>query len=189
VRKAGRVAATVLLFRLEDALGKNIFFRAPALAPLGSRLSDSRKLAVVHSLLRRYFPRVARVAVALYDPKTGKARTFLSHGDRPTPLARYEARVADASSLRRVFLGRRIRVVNDMDIFAKGRHLHTRALRAAGFKSGAAFPIIVQGRVTGFVFQLATKGRLPAPDLPCFSRSWPERVTSGVRSAGLLLAA
>ncbi|MCM2305519.1 MAG: hypothetical protein NDJ72_12495, partial [Elusimicrobia bacterium] len=130
-------------------MNKKIFFRAPALARLGSSLSDSRKLAVIHALLRRYFPLVARVAVALYDPKTGKARTFISHGDRPTPLARYEARVAGAPSLRRVFLGRRIRVVNDMDLFAKGRHLHTRALRAAGFMSGAAFPIIVRGRVTG----------------------------------------
>ena len=80
-------------------MSRSIFFRPPLLSPLASRLSDNRKLAVVHSLLRRRFPAIARVAVALYDAKTGMARTFLSHGDRPTPLARYEASVAEAGAL------------------------------------------------------------------------------------------
>ncbi|MCR4296420.1 MAG: HD domain-containing protein [Elusimicrobia bacterium] len=172
---------------------KPIFFRAPVLGPLGSRGSGGRKLAVLHGVLRRYFPDVARVAVALYDPRTGMARTFLSHGDRPTPLAGYEASVAEASSLRRVFRGRRIRVVNDMDIFAKGRHLHTRALRDGGFKSGVAFPMIAGNRATGFVFFNARrKDAFASADLTLlevFARLAADTATAGVRSASLLLAA
>jgi HD-GYP domain-containing protein (c-di-GMP phosphodiesterase class II) len=172
---------------------ENIYFRAPALAALSSRLSDNRKLAAVHALLRRYFPAVARVAVALYDPRTGMARTFLSHGDRPTPLAQYEARVADASALRRVFRGRRIRIVNDLDIFSAGKHLHTRAIRGGGYRSGVAFPILAEGRTAGFVFFNARRRGAFAPaDVPLlevFAHLAADVATSGVRSAGLLLAA
>ncbi len=174
-------------------MSRSIFFRPPLLSPLASRLSDNRKLAVVHSLLRRRFPAIARVAVALYDAKTGMARTFLSHGDRPTPLARYEASVAEAGSLRRVLRDRRIRVVNDLDVFAKGTHLHTRAIRAGGFRSGAAFPIVVGGRATGFVFFNSRRRNAFAPsDLPLlevFAHLAADVAMSGVRSAGLLLSA
>lgn len=172
-------------------MSRRIFFRPPLLSPLASRLPDNRKLAVVHSLLRRRFPAIARVAVALYDAKTGMARTFLCHGDRPTPLARYEASVADAGSLRRVLRDRRIRVVNDLDVFAKGTHLHTRAIRAGGFRSGAAFPIVVGGRVTGFVFFNARRRNAFAPsDIPLlevFAHLAADVAMSGVRSAGSLL--
>lgn len=174
-------------------MSRRIFFRPPLLSPLASRLSDNRKLAVVHSLLRRRFPAIARVAVALYDAKTGMARTFLCHGDRPTPLARYEASVAGAGSLRRVLRDRRIRVVNDLDVFAKGTHLHTRAIRAGGFRSGAAFPIVVGGRVTGFVFFNSRRRNVFAPsDIPLlevFAHLAADVAMSGVRSAGSLLSA
>ena len=170
-----------------------IFFRAPALALLGSRVSDSRKLAVVHALLRRYFPDVSRVAVALYDPKTGRAGTFLSHGDRRTPLAQYEASVAAAPSLRRVFRSRRIRVVNDLEIFAKGRRMHTRAIWAGGFRSGAAFPMIEGGRVKGFVFFNSRRryafARTDLTLLEVFARLAADVALAGVRSAGLLISA
>lgn len=172
---------------------EKIFFRTPVLARLGSRLPDSRKLAVLHAVMRRYFPGVARVAVALYDAKTGMARTFLSHGDRPTPLALYEAKVADASSLRRIFRSRSIRVVNDMDIFAKGKHLHTRAIRAGGFRSGAAFPLVLEDRVQGFVFFNSRRRNAFAPaDLPLlevFAHLAADVAMAPLRSAGLLLAA
>lgn len=169
-----------------------IFFRAPVLARLGSRLSDSRKLAVVHAVLRRYFPRVSRVAVALYDAKTGTARTFLAHGGR-TPLALYESRLDAAPSLRRIYRSRRIRVVNDMDIFAKGKHLHTRAIRAGGYKSGAAFPLVLDGRVRGFVFfNSRVRNAFSSENLPLleiFAHLAGDVATAPLRSAGLLLTA
>lgn len=171
---------------------KKIFFRAPMLARLGTRLSDSRKLAVLHDVMRRFFPRVARVAVALYDAKTGTARTFLSHGDRSTPLARYESSLAGAPSLRRIFRSRRIRVVNDLDLFAKGKQLHTRAIRAGGYRSGAAFPLVLEDRVRGFVFFNSRRRNAFAPaDLPLlevFARLAADVATAPLRSAGQLLS-
>lgn len=172
---------------------RKIFFRAPVLARLGSRLGGSRKLGVLHAVMRRYFPGVARVAVALYDAKTGTARTFLSHGDRPTPLALYESKLAAAPSLRRIYRRRSIRVVNDMDVFAKGKHPHTRAIRAGGYRSSAAFPLVLEGRVQGFVFfNSRRRNAFPPADLPlleAFAHLAADVATAPLRSAGLLLAA
>ncbi len=172
---------------------KKIFFRPPVLGRLGSRVSDSRKIAALHGVLRGFFPDIARVAVALYDAKTGTAGTFLSHEDRPTPLAAYEAPVDEAPSLRRVFRSRRIRVVNDMDIFAKGSREHTKALRDGGFKSGAAFPVVVEGRVEGFVFFNSRRKHAFAPaDLPLlevFARLAADAATARLNSARMLRAA
>ncbi len=172
---------------------KKIVFRRPLLSGLGSRLSDSRKLAVLRQNLRRQFPKVDRVAIALYDPKTGTAKTFLSHGDRPTPLVRCEARLKEAASLGRVFRSRRVRVVNDMDLFAGGSGLHTRALRAGWFHSSATFPVVIQNRVEGFVFFNSRRRNAFAPgDLPLleiFALLVAGVATAGVRSVGLLRAA
>ncbi|MFI5347060.1 MAG: HD domain-containing phosphohydrolase [Elusimicrobiota bacterium] len=172
---------------------KNLYFRPPVLARLGSRASDARKLAALHAVLKRFFPAVARIAVALYDAKTGMAGTFLSHGDRPTPLVSYEARLDEAASLRRVFRSRRIRVVNDLDLFAKGVRKHTKSIRAAGFKSGAAFPIVVEGTVQGFVFMNSRRKNAFAPrDLPqleLFAQAAANTATARVRSAEMLRAA
>jgi HD-GYP domain-containing protein (c-di-GMP phosphodiesterase class II) len=171
---------------------KKIIFCPSILGRLGSRVSDSRKLAALHGVLRRFFPDVARVAAALYDAKTGTAATFLSHGDRPTPLAAYEARLDEAPSLRRVFRSRRIRVVNDMDVFAKGSREHTKAIRDGGFKSGAAFPILVEGRVDGFVFMNSRRKNAFAPEslplLEVFARIAADVATARLNSTKMLRA-
>ncbi|MDD5305271.1 MAG: HD domain-containing protein, partial [Elusimicrobia bacterium] len=112
---------------------------------------------------------------------------------RPTPLALYESRLDQAPSLRRVYRSRSIRVVNDMDLFAKGKHAHTRAIRAGGYKSGAAFPLIVEDRVRGFVFFNSRRRNAFAPaDLPLlevFAHLAADVATAPLRSAGLLLSA
>lgn len=171
-------------------MSDQIYFRAPLLGRLGSRASDSRKLAAVHKVLRRYFPAVRRVAVALYDAKTGTAGTFVSAGDRAAPLTLYESRLDRAPSLRRVFRTRRIRVVNDLDVFAAGAGAHTQAIRRGGWKSGAAFPIVADGRVMGFVFlNSRRRNAFPSEDLPLlevFAQLAASVATARVRAAGLL---
>ena len=172
---------------------KKILFRAPVLGRLGSRISDSRKLGVLYGVLRRFFPYIQRAAVALYDAKTGRAGTFLYHGDRPTPLALYESSLSEAPSLRRVFRSRRIRVVNDMAVFKEGTREHTQAIRAGGFKSGAAFPIVVEGRVEGFVFfNSRSKNAFAPADLPLlevFAQLTAGVATARLRSTEMLRAA
>lgn len=173
--------------------GAPALFARPALAGLGKRGSDARKLALVRDALRRRFPLVARVAVALYDPQTGTVGTFLASEARPTGLTLYEARLKDAPSLRRVFRSRRIRVINDLQLFARGRRRHTAAIRSAGFRSSATFPIVTDGRVTGFVFFDSRRKRaFPERDLPLmevFARLAAHEATAQVRSAALLRSA
>lgn len=174
-------------------MADKVVFRAPVLSSLGSRLPGSRKLAALYGVARRFFPRVERVAVALYDAKTGRAGTFLYHGDRPTPLAVYEASLDAAPSLKRVFRSRRIRVVNDMEVFAEGTGEHTKAIRAAGFKSSAAFPILAEGRVEGVVFfNSRSRNAFPPDDVPLlevFATLAGGLATARLRSARMLSAA
>ena len=174
-------------------MSRPVLFRKPLLGRLGSRSSDSEKLALVHGALRRRFPRVDRLAVALYDAQTGRAQTFLAHEAGRRSLALYEAPLRRASSLRRVSASKRVRVVNDLDVFRRGRREHTRRILAAGYRSSVTFPILAGRRLEGFVFLNSRRRGAFKPDdlalLEVFARLAADVATARVRSASLLASA
>lgn len=163
------------------------------LAALGRPASDTRRLAVVRAALRARFPQVDRVAVALYDAATGTARTFAARETRRTGLSFYEAPLRDAPSLLRVRRSGRVRVVDDLAVFGRGRSRHQRALRAAGWRSSATFPVSMDGRFAAFVFLDSRRpAAFPDRDLPLlevFARLAAHEATAGLREAAALRAA
>lgn len=160
---------------------------------LGRPSSGGRRLALVRAALRRRFPHVDRVSVALYDRKMRTAETFAASERRPTRLTLYGAPLREAPSLRAVFRRRRIRVVDDLAVFAKGRRPHHRALRRAGYRSSATFPVLMDGRFMGFVFlDSRRRGAFADGDLPLlevFARLAAHETMAQLRGAAQLRSA
>lgn len=172
---------------------KKVIFRRYLLKRLNTKISDNKKLALLHGTLRRYCPFVDRIAIALHDTKAGRLKTYLSSNRGPSPLVRYESALDDSPSLRRLLANRRSRVVNDLSVFDEGRGLHTLEIRAHGYKSSYAFPMVVNGRVAGLLFFNSRKKNSFTPRsldvLDLFAHLITNVATAGLRTAGVMTAA
>ncbi|HXX93533.1 MAG TPA: HD domain-containing phosphohydrolase [Planctomycetota bacterium] len=122
------------------------------LARLDESVSLSEKLEAVFQALREPFPFIARVAVASYDQGLGTLRTFLASSGPDRPLVRYESRLDHAPSLAEILRRGRPRVINDLELLARGPHEHTQAIRRQGYRASYTMPIRFQGGFWGFVF-------------------------------------
>lgn len=120
------------------------------------------KLELIHGVIAQRFPFIARLAVAIYDPRRRVVKTYLASGQGARSLSRYEARLEDAPMLEEILKARRPRVVNDLRLFASGNHEHTKAIARLGYGSSYTTPILVNGSVWGFLFMNA----LPAGSFP-----------------------
>jgi HD-GYP domain-containing protein (c-di-GMP phosphodiesterase class II) len=129
------------MFEHEDRLG--------ALDQSGT-LAD--KVQTIHAALRERFGFIKRIAAAVFDPATDTLKTFLYTGEENIPLLHYSARLTDASSLLDMIQKGRPRVVNDLDVFADGRHEHTLRIASMGYRSSYTMPMFHQGCLFGFLF-------------------------------------
>jgi HD-GYP domain-containing protein (c-di-GMP phosphodiesterase class II) len=121
-----------------DALNRNIPLRD--------------KLVTTHQAVQAYFPFVARIAVAVYDPKTTTLRTYLHSSGGDDPLPDYQATLAEAPSLERILREGRPRVINNMVTFERGTHEHTRRIGRQGYAASYTMPMFSNGVFFGFLF-------------------------------------
>ena len=112
----------------------------------------SEKLEHLHAGLKRRFDFVDRIAVALYDSKSDLLKTFIHSSGNGHPLIHYQAKLSEAGSLQVIVRSGRPRVVNDLAVFDKGEHAHTRQIAAAGYGSSYTLPIYFNGLFLGFIF-------------------------------------
>src|SRR5436190_8066699 len=129
-----------------------MFDHEDRLQGLNETLPLGRKLGLVHAEISRRFPFIARLAVAVFDPKRRVLKTFLSSGDGDRFPSRYEARLEDAPMLMQILKIGRPRVVNDLRLLAAGTHAHTKAIASLGYGASYTTPIQVNGSFWGFVF-------------------------------------
>jgi HD-GYP domain-containing protein (c-di-GMP phosphodiesterase class II) len=129
-----------------------MFKHQDVLAALNQNRPLSDKLRTVHEQLRRQFAFIDRVAIATYDPQTDLVKTFIHSSLDDNPLSNYQARLSEAESLREIVSTGRPRVVNDLDVFAEGRHEHTRRIAKQNYGSSYTLPIYANDLFFGFVF-------------------------------------
>ncbi|MBI1891467.1 MAG: HD domain-containing protein [Burkholderiales bacterium] len=128
------------------------FTHADQLDSLNRSIPLDDKLAAIHEALSVELPFVDRISVAAYDAATDLLKTFLASSPGKNELIRYEARLSDSPSLAEIVRLGRPRVVNDLDIFPSGRHVHTAILSEDGFKSSYTVPIYFDSSFWGFIF-------------------------------------
>jgi HD-GYP domain-containing protein (c-di-GMP phosphodiesterase class II) len=147
------------------------------LGALNSSAPLSTKLVEVHRVIQQQYPFVARVAIAISDPRTNSLKTYLHSSDGDDPLPNYQASLAEAPSLAAVFEARRPRVVNDLSIFEAGRREHTRRILDRGYRASFTLPMMANDVFFGFVFFNSLQ-----------SEVFTERVTAALTTYGHLIA-
>lgn len=110
------------------------------------------RLAIVHAELRRRCPGLDRMAVALHDRRDGLLKTFAASPAEESPLRNYEIGLAETRSLQETAASRRPRVVNDLEVFAGGHHVHSRRILGHGFASSYTLPVFDNGVLIAFIF-------------------------------------
>jgi HD-GYP domain-containing protein (c-di-GMP phosphodiesterase class II) len=95
---------------------------------------------------------VDRISVAAYDRATDLLKTFLASSPGRNDLVRHEAHLSELPSLAEILRTGHPRVVNDLGIFHKGRHVHTRILEEEGYRSSYTVPMYLDGSFWGFIF-------------------------------------
>lgn len=136
-----------------------------ALRDLHSRKSLSEKLRAIHDVIRRQHPQIARIAVAIYDPKTDLIKTFIHSSGDATPLSHYQTRLSEASSLHAIVTTRQPRIINNMAVFADSTHEHSRRIIDSGYGSSYTMPIFQDDALFGFIFFNAFETGAMQPDL------------------------
>jgi HD-GYP domain-containing protein (c-di-GMP phosphodiesterase class II) len=112
----------------------------------------SEKLRYTHSVLKQRYDFLDRIAVAIYENQTDVLKTFIYSGGSSAPLSNYEFKLDQAGSLQEIVRIGQPRVVNDLSIFAGGRHEHTQRIAAGGFVASYTMPMYLNGIFFGFVF-------------------------------------
>src|SRR3990172_4453495 len=150
----------------EQEPDSGLYAHADALDALNRRVPLEQKLAAIHEALYAQVDFVDRISVAAYDRATDLLKTFLASAPGRNDLVRYEARLSELPSLAEILRSGRPRVVNDLGIFRRGRHLHTRILEEEGYLSSYTVPMYLDGSFWGFIFfNSRISGRLSAAAL------------------------
>lgn len=105
-----------------------------------------------HVLMRRDFPHICRIAVALYDDQTDALRTFAHSTRGEAPFVLYEAGLKDVPSLETLAEAGRSRVVDDLRSEIVLPTMRNERLRASGLRSSYTRPVFENDRLFGFVF-------------------------------------
>ena len=103
-----------------------------------NRVGD--QIAALHASLRAEFPGVDRVAVALHDPETDLLRTFAQSTVGDSPLAFYDARLQDVTSLQDLAARGGVRVLDDLSLQIWKGSVHSQRLLEKGYLSSLTVP-------------------------------------------------
>ncbi|NNM81832.1 MAG: HD domain-containing protein [Burkholderiales bacterium] len=129
-----------------------MFEHRDRLESLYANIALGEKISTIHDMMKERFPFISRISAALYDSKTDLLKTFLHSGEEENPLAHYQARLSESSSLAEIVKMGRPRVVNDLSLFAAGTHEHTRRIGDEGHVSSYTMPMYMRGSLFGFIF-------------------------------------
>lgn len=129
-----------------------MFDHTDSLATLNSDGPLQEKLKCIHEAVQTQMPYIARIAIAVYDPKTGVLKTYLHSSGDDNPLPNYEALLDNAPSLKEILNKNKPRVVNNMVTFEKGEHEHTQRIGRSGYAASYTMPMFYNGVFFGFLF-------------------------------------
>ena len=122
------------------------------LTAVDDNIDLNKKIAYIHTTIKFQFPFIARIAAALYDPKTDLLKTFIHSSGTESPLMHYEAKLYETPSLIEILAKGRPRVVNDLSIFNHSEHEHAKRVGEAGYHSSYTMPMNHHGGLFGFLF-------------------------------------
>lgn len=122
------------------------------LAFLQDRISLKEKLLATHETIKKQAPFIARVSLALYDPKTAILKTYIHSSGDDNPLENYQTPIDNAPSLKRIMEQGCPRVVNNIEIDEKSDKRHHKNIKKQGYAASYTIPMFHEGNFFGFLF-------------------------------------
>jgi len=120
--------------------------------PPPSAQTLTERLEAIHGLLSDKLPRLARIAVALYDANTDMLHT-LAHSSRgEDPLSHYGIALSEVPSLRELLRQGGPRIANDLKAAYFHGSEHSRRIIGQGYRSSYTAVLSHRDAVLGFVF-------------------------------------
>jgi HD-GYP domain-containing protein (c-di-GMP phosphodiesterase class II) len=132
---------------------------------LNKNLTLTEKLRSIHSIIRKEFDFIERIAVALYDSKTDLLKTFSHSSGGGDPLIRYQAPLGQSRSLTEILKTGHPRVINDLTLLPAGGREHSRRIAEQGYRSSYTMPMYMNGLFFGFIFFDSPKKYSFVPDV------------------------
>jgi HD-GYP domain-containing protein (c-di-GMP phosphodiesterase class II) len=115
-------------------------------APLRSRIRE------IYWATQSFMPFVARIAVAIYDPKSALLKTFVHSGDSDSAPPNYQAPAGKAPSLRGLLDKGHPRVIERMLTFENAETEYAKRLGRSGYPASYTLPMFSNGVFLGFAF-------------------------------------
>jgi len=122
------------------------------LSPLNQKQSLSQNLLATHKTLKKQFPFIARIAIALYDEHTHRLKTYVHSSGEDNPLPHYEANLNESVSLKSLLEKATPRVINNLLTFETGTAEHSQRIGRQGYAASYTLPIFNEGNFIGFIF-------------------------------------
>jgi HD-GYP domain-containing protein (c-di-GMP phosphodiesterase class II) len=115
-----------------------------------STLND--RLHALHNQIMESMPMVDRIAVAIYNQKDDKLRTFVNSTRHGTAISNYEYPLSESISLAELARTGQTRVIDEIQHAVKANNKHSSWLLEQGYHASFTVPIFDQDVLLGFVF-------------------------------------
>ena len=139
---------------------------ASALPVLGrAEASLGERLASVHTHIRRTFPEIDRISIALYEPKEDLLKMFVHSTIGGEPLRTYQSKLSAVPSLLALKEERRRRVIDDIQETLTAGSEHTVQIKEMGYRSSYTIPVFYRDVFEGFLFLDSCKPRAFTPEV------------------------
>jgi len=122
------------------------------LGELDSHRTLSEKISYIHNIVCKHLPHIDRIAIIKYDQSTDMLRTYVGSWKGDNPLTLYAVKLSKVPSLLKLVSNRETRIVNDMEIFANSKSIHSKRIVSKGFLSSYTVPLFNEGRFIGMLF-------------------------------------
>ncbi len=114
--------------------------------------SFSERLACIHEHLRRKFPSIERISLALYDPKEDLLKTFVHSSEKDNTLSAYQRKLSTIPSLLALKEERRERVIDDIPQTLPADSAPSLQIKQMGYRSSYTLPVFYRDAFEGFLF-------------------------------------
>lgn len=132
---------------------------------LASHGDLKQKITQIRADLKRSYPFLDRLSLALYDVDRDVIQTHVYDEDINSNIHNYEAILSECKSLCELAETETERIVNDISIFDKSKHPHSALIRQAGYLSSVTIPLLIEGKLLGFLFANSRKKNVFTSDI------------------------
>ncbi|ALP52956.1 phosphohydrolase [Candidatus Tenderia electrophaga] len=122
------------------------------LAALNQDIPLNEKLVHAHKVVTHYFPYVARIAITLYDPKTGALNAYLHSGEASSLPGHEHGYLQDVPNLQALITDGQPNVISNTVTQEEENSTHRPRIGRHGYAASYTMPMFNKGALLGFIF-------------------------------------